>query len=120
MKNITISKQTKAILYSIAFALVFSFGVYVRPGIDIVVTLASSAFSSKPTYVAPPSEYETQVTALWQSQKHQAVCKANAGATVALQLARKYLEEGEKQSALSNYDLPMTEAVTKTQNYGKR
>lgn len=60
-------------------------------------------------YVAPPSEYETQVNELWQSTHHQAVCKANAAATVSLRLARKYLDESEKQSALSQYDTPLSE-----------
>lgn len=120
MKNIIINKKTKAIIYSIAFALVFSAGAYMRPAIDLGALFASSLFSTKTTYAAPPSEYEALVNTLWKSERHQAVCKANASATVALQLARKYLEEGEKQSALSNYDLPMTEAVTKTSNYGKR
>ena len=120
MKNIIISKKTKAIIYAIAFTLVFAFGAYVRPGIDIAVTLASSLFSTKTTYVAPLSEYETKVQTLWHSEKHQTVCKANAAATVALQLAHKYVDEAEKQSVLSSYDLPMPDAVKKATEYGKR
>ena len=113
MKNITISKKTKAIIYAIAFTFVFAFGAYVRPGIDIALTLASSLFASKQTYVAPLSEYEAKVETLWHSERHQAVCKANAASVVAIQLARKYLDEADKQTVLSSYDMPADEAITK-------
>lgn len=120
MKKIIISNKTKVIIYSIIFVFIFSLGAFARPGIDLTATLASSVFSSKPSYVAPPSEYEAQVETLWHSDKHQAVCKANAAAAIALQLAHKYVGEAEKQAVLSAYDLPITEAVEKTKSYGKR
>jgi len=112
MKQIIISKKTKAIIYAIAFFLVFCFGVYVRPGVDIAVTLASSLFVSKQqVYVAPPSEYETKVNELWKSDKHQQVCKAVAASIVSVDLARHYLDEYEKQNVLAQWDTPLSEAV---------
>lgn len=123
MKNIEISTKTKRIIYSTVAIAIFSAGAYSRPAIDLGAELFAGAFgSNKATYTAPPSEYETLVNALWKSERHQAVCKANAAASVSVTLARKYLEEAEKQAVLSTYDLPISEseAVEKTANYGKR
>lgn len=120
MKNITISKKTKTIVSIVFAVIIFSLGAYMRPGIDLGVEVGTALFSSKQKYEAPVSEYDTLVNQLWKSPAHQSVCKANAAATVALQLARKYLDEGEKQSALSNYDQPLSVAVEKQQEYGKR
>ena len=121
MKNIEISTKTKRIIYSVVALAIFSAGAYSRPAIDLGAELAEGAFgSNEKTYTAPPSEYETLVNTLWKSEKHQAVCKANAAASVSVTLARKYLEEAERQAVLSTYDLPMTEAVEKATNYGKR
>lgn len=115
----TLTKKQKTVIYSITALTIFSTGLYSRPAFDLAGEFTTAIFTNE-KYVAPLSEYESKVNALWQSQPHQAVCKSNAAATVALQLARKYLDEGEKQSALSNYDLPATEAITNTKNYGNR
>ncbi len=121
MKNIELSTKTKRIIMGTVAVAIFSAGAYTRPGIDLTAELIAGAFgSNEKQYVAPPSEYETQVNALWKSEKHQAVCKANAAASVSVTLARKYLEEAERQAVLSTYDLPISEAVEKTSNYGKR
>lgn len=114
MKNI----KVKRIVYSSVIVAIFALGMFMRPAFDLGSELVGGMFGSK-QYVAPLSEYETKVNDLWKSEKHQAVCKANAGATVAIGLARKYLEEGEKQSVLSAYDLPVAEAIEKRANYGK-
>lgn len=126
MKNIT--PRTKSIIIGITAVSIFSVGLYARPALDLGIELAGAMFSSRDTqtYIAPPSEYETAVNALWKSERHQAVCKANAAATVSVTLARKYLEEAEKQAVLSTYDLPASEAMEKVsgksdkKEYGKR
>ncbi len=102
----------KAILFGIAGVIIFTAGAMARPAIDLGIDLAGT-FGEREVYKAPPSEYETLVTALWQSERHQATCKANAAASVSLGLAQKYLKEYEKQEVLSLYDTPATEAVSK-------
>lgn len=105
------SNKAKAIAGAILFTIVFSLGAFARPGIDMTSMLVSSIFTSKEVYSVPPSEYETEVNELWQSQSHQAVCKANAAATVSIQLARKYLDEADKQNALAQYETPLNQAL---------
>lgn len=115
MKNV----KVKRAVYISIIVMVFTLGMYLRPAFDLGAELFSGMFSTK-QYVAPLSEYESKVNELWKSDKHQAVCKANAAATVAIGLARKYLEEVEKQSVLSAYDLPATEAIERRGSYGKQ
>jgi hypothetical protein len=107
------TKNQKIILSSLALASAFIAGAYVRPGIDTTLLLASSLFTSKPaTYIAPPTEYETKVNALWKSERHQSVCKATAASMVSIELARKYLDEYEKQNALAQWETPLSEVKT--------
>ena len=112
MKNIFKSRKAKLIIETIFFVVSFSLGAFARPGIDMVGMLVSSVFVSKPeVYVAKPTEYEQAVNELWHSDAHQAVCRANAGATVALQFAHKYLDEADKENALSQFETPLSQAV---------
>ena len=104
------TKNQKIILASLALASSFLAGAYTRPAIDMGILLGSSLFTTKqPVYVAPPSEYDQKVTALWKSEKHQAVCKATAASMVSVELARKYLDEYEKQNALAQWETPLSE-----------
>jgi hypothetical protein len=114
MKNITFTRKQKAIIGLSVGALIFSAGAYARPAIDIGILLGSTLFDKpQATYVAPPSEYETKVAELWKSERHQAVCKATAASMVSVELARKYLDEYEKQNALAQWETPLSEVKMK-------
>lgn len=106
------TKRFKLIAFSFIILASIAFGYVVRPGIELAIGVVSDVFAineKRDVYVAPPTEYETKVEALWKSDKHQAVCKANAASTISLELTRKYLDEYDKQNILAQWDTPLSE-----------
>lgn len=100
MKNIVLSKKQKRIIYASLLSLSYVSGIASHNRLVAMYTLAHDLIAPAPkVYKAPLSEYETLGNALWQSPEHQAICKADAYAQTAMKLARKYLDEAEKQSA---------------------
>jgi hypothetical protein len=109
MKKFFASNSKKIVGFLVLFVVVFSLGAYARPGIDLTAELVSAVVFTKPVvYVAPLSEYEEKALAAFNDPKHQAVCLAQARATVSLELVQKYLTETKKQQALADYELPLS------------
>lgn len=103
------SNKKRIIIGSVLFVAVFSAGAYARPAIDMVGEIVGAVVSPKPqVYVAPLSEYEQKALDAFNDPKHQAVCMAQARATVSLELVQKYLTETKKQQALSEFELPLS------------
>ena len=73
------------------------------------------AVPTETAYVAPVSslsaEYEKEVDALWKSEKVQGTCRAIAASDVSLKWARKFLEEADKQTLLSQWDVPVNDVI---------
>jgi hypothetical protein len=91
------------------FVIAFSLGAYARTGIDKTYDVIATVFGGKKVeYVAPLSEYERLSQEAYNDPKHQAVCLAQARATVSLELTQKYLSETKKQQLLSEYELPLS------------
>jgi hypothetical protein len=101
----SISFAQKVLFFVLLFS-AFGAGMYARPGFDLVADTVDGYFN--PKFERPLSEYEQAVNDLWQSEKHQYTCKANAAAFVSLELANKYLNETKKQQLIAEYELPET------------
>lgn len=113
MKNLHMPSKAKMIVSAVLFVIVFSLGAAARPGIDLFSEIIGGLFGNDTkVYVAPPTEYEAKVDTLWKSERHQAVCKANAATVVSLQLTRQYLDEYEKQAVLAQWETPLSEIKT--------
>lgn len=109
MEKYLSSWKVKLALAGIYFLFAFVLGHLASPGINLTWEIVSAVIGPKKTeFVRPISEYEKLTDELWKSEKHQATCKANAAATVSLQLVQKYLNETKKQQLMAEYEIPQS------------
>ncbi len=109
MKTLFTSKKAKTIALSIIITASFVLGIASHDTITRTVSFTKDLFFPAPkVYKAPLSEYEQRTLDTFNSPAHQAVCLAQAKATVSLELVQKYLQETKKQQALANYELPLS------------
>jgi hypothetical protein len=85
-------------LLGILLSASFIAGLYARPGFDLMSELVMGVVSPKPVLpVVVKSDFEKAVDEYFESEQHQARCRAMATEQIAVNWAGKYLDIAKKE-----------------------